>query len=51
MVLIYWQSAYVKLKYKSSAATMRCYMNDTLFMIGGTTNSKGKLELKFPHTE
>lgn len=23
------------------AATIRCYLNDTLFVVGGTTNSKG----------
>ena len=33
------------------AATIRCYMNDTLFMIGGSTNSKGEFELKLPRTE
>ena len=33
------------------AATIRCYVNDTLFMIGGATNSKGEFELKLPRTE
>ena len=33
------------------AATIRCYLNDTLFVVGGTTNSKGEFELKLPHTE
>ena len=33
------------------AATIRCYMNDTLFMIGGSTNNKGEFELKLPRTE
>ncbi len=33
------------------AATIRCYINDTLLVIGGVTNSKGEFELKLPCTE
>lgn len=33
------------------AATIHCYSNDTLLVIGGVTNSKGEFELKLPRTE
>ena len=33
------------------AATIRCYSNDTLFVIGGVTNSKGEFDLRLPRTE
>lgn len=33
------------------AATVRCYVNDTVYVKGTTTNSKGEFELKVPQSE
>ena len=33
------------------AATVRCYVNDTMYVKGTTTNNKGEFELKVPQSE
>lgn len=33
------------------AGTVRCYINDTIFVIGTTTNMKGEFELRLPSNE